>query len=100
MLHSEDAGPDRTQCRSSWRSSMPTRQEYAKQPVANRLERIARTADDLAAAVGGRSDAVLSRRPDGKSWAAKEVVCHLRDLEELFMIRFRKIGRASCRERG
>ena len=68
---------------------MPTRQEYAKQPVANRLERIARTADDLAAAVGGRSDAVLSRRPDGKSWAAKEVVCHLRDLEELFMIRFR-----------
>jgi len=60
---------------------MPTRQEYAKQPITARLERIARTADDLAAAIGGRNDAVLSRRPDGKNWAAKEVVCHLRDLE-------------------
>src|SRR5207247_1516326 len=36
----------------------------------------------------GRDDAILSRRPDGKNWAAKEVVCHLRDIEEMFMGRF------------
>jgi DinB family protein len=68
---------------------MPTRHEYAKQPIARRLERLARTADELAAAIRGQSDAVLSRRPDSKNWAAKEVVRHLRDLEELLMIRFR-----------
>lgn len=72
---------------------MPTRQEYAKQPITRCLERLGRAADELAAAIGGRSDAVLSRRPDGKNWAAKEVVCHLRDIEELFMIRFRTMLR-------
>lgn len=67
---------------------MATREEYAKQPVAQRLERLERTAADLAAAIRGQSDAALARRPDGKSWAAKEIVCHLRDTEELFMVRF------------
>ena len=67
---------------------MPTRDEYAKQPVEQRLKRLERTADELVAATHGQSDAVLSRRPDGKNWAAKEVVCHLRDIEELFMVRF------------
>jgi hypothetical protein len=68
---------------------MPTRQEYATQLILPRLERLARTADELATAIKGQSDAALSRRPDSKNWAAKEVVCHLRDIEELFMIRFR-----------
>jgi hypothetical protein len=68
---------------------MPARHEYGKQPIVRRLERLARTADELSAAIKGQSDAVLSRRPDSKNWAAKEVVCHLRDIEELFMIRFR-----------
>ena len=67
---------------------MPTREEYAKQPVEQRLERLDRTPDELAAPIHGQSDAALSRRPDGKNWAAKEVVCHLRDIEELFMVRF------------
>src|SRR4029453_15025730 len=48
-------------------------------------KRLTRTADELAAAISGRDDATLSRRPDGKNWAAKEVVCHLRDIEEMFM---------------
>jgi hypothetical protein len=30
---------------------------------------------------------VLSRRPDEKNWAAKEIVCHLRDTEELYTVR-------------
>ncbi len=63
-------------------------EEYLKQPLEQRLLRLERTADDLAAAIQGRSDAALSRRPDARNWAPKEVVCHLRDIEELFMLRF------------
>lgn len=68
---------------------MTTRMEYAQQPVAHCLTRMRRTADEIASAIRGRSDASLSRRPASASWAAKEVVCHLRDIEELFMLRFR-----------
>ena len=67
---------------------MPTMEDVAKQPREQRLARLTRTADDLGAAIRGRSEEALSRRPDAKNWAAKEVVCHLRDTEELFMERF------------
>jgi len=70
---------------------MPTMEEYATQPTAQRLARLTRTADELAAAIKGQSDAALSRRPDAKNWAAKEVVCHLRDTEEAFGVRFEQI---------
>lgn len=68
---------------------MTTRMEYARQPVGRCVERMERTADDIAAAIRGRGDGLLGRRPAPKSWAAKEVVCHLRDIEELFLLRFR-----------
>jgi len=71
--------------------TMPTMEEVAKQPLEQRLARMRRTVDDLAEAIKGRKDADLSRRPDAKNWAAKEVVCHLRDTEELFMERFQTI---------
>ena len=70
---------------------MPTMEEYAKQPRDERMRRLGRTPDDLAAAIKGQSDAVLSRRPDATNWAAKEVVCHLRDTEEAFGTRFEQI---------
>jgi len=70
---------------------MPTREEYAKQPIPQRLQRLARAPDDLAGALRGKSDDVLSRRPGPKKWAAKEVICHLRDIEELFMLRFHQM---------
>ena len=73
------------------RTGMPTMEEYAKQPREQRLKRLERTADELVAAIGDQSDAALSRRPDAKSWAAKEVICHLRDTEEFFMLRFATI---------
>ncbi len=69
------------------RTAMSTMEEYAKQPVAERLGRLERTADELAAALRGQSEAVLARRPDPKNWAPKEVACHLRDTEELFQQR-------------
>jgi uncharacterized damage-inducible protein DinB len=67
---------------------MPTMEEYAKQPREQRMGRLGRTADELAAVLEGQNDAALSRRPDGKNWAAKEIVCHLRDTEEAFAARF------------
>src|SRR5215470_20452355 len=73
------------------RSEMLTAEEYAKQPFEARLARLARTPDELAAAIHDQTDAALSRRPDPKNWAAKEVICHLRDTEEVFFVRFHAI---------
>ncbi|OLC90087.1 MAG: hypothetical protein AUJ05_11790 [Candidatus Rokubacteria bacterium 13_1_40CM_3_69_38] len=73
------------------RAVMVTIEDRLKLPPETNLERMERTADDLAAAIKGQREAALSRRPDPKSWAAKEVVCHLRDTEEVFMGRFQLI---------
>lgn len=70
---------------------MPTMEEVAKLSREERLARMARTADDLGAAIAGQPESVLVRRPDAKNWAPKEVVCHLRDAEDLFMQRFQTI---------
>jgi uncharacterized damage-inducible protein DinB len=67
--------------------TMPTLDDYARQPRELRLQRLARTADELATAIKGQSDSALTRRPQTQSWAAKEVVCHLRDSEEVFSAR-------------
>jgi hypothetical protein len=67
---------------------MATLDEYAKQPIDQRLKRLERTADELAAAIADQSAAVLAKRPDEKNWAGVEVVCHLRDAEEMFGARF------------
>lgn len=67
---------------------MPTREEHARQPLDQRLRRLERTPEEVAATIRDRSDAALSSRPDATNWSAKEIVCHLRDIEELFMVRF------------
>jgi hypothetical protein len=51
----------------------------------------ARTADDLAAAIRNQSAAARMRRPDGKNWAANEVICHLRDIEDVHFVRFHTV---------
>ena len=55
------------------------------------LQRMEMAPGNLDAAIKGLSDAVLSRRPDDKNWAAKEIICHMRDTEEQFMNRFQNI---------
>lgn len=55
------------------------------------IQRLSRTADDLAALLGGKAPSILTRRPAETAWAATEVVCHLRDTEELFLNRFQTI---------
>ncbi len=70
---------------------MPTREDYLRLPLAQRLARLAGTADELAEAIRDRSAAQLSRRPGAPNWSATEIICHLRDVEELFRIRFHTI---------
>lgn len=67
---------------------MPSRDAYLRQPLEHRLARLARTADELTQAVQGRTSTVLSRRPETSSWSATEIICHLRDIEELCILRF------------
>ena len=56
--------------------------------LRDRLTRLAKTPEDLTDAVRGRDDAALSRRAGPLEWSAKDVVCHLRDVEELVILRF------------
>jgi len=55
------------------------------------IARIAKTAEDFSAAIQGVSEAVLSKRPNEKDWAVKEIICHMRDIEESTMQRFQII---------
>jgi hypothetical protein len=73
---------------------MLTREEVAKMPRAERLERLGRAGHALDAAVADPPEAVLCRRPDEKNWAPNEIVCHLRDTEEFFMLRFQMLAAA------
>lgn len=70
---------------------MSTLEDYARQTREQRTHHLTRAGDALAAAIKGQSDAVLARRPDAKNWAAKEIVCHLRDTEEIFGARVEQI---------
>ncbi len=72
--------------------AIPTIDDIAKQSSEERLARMARTADQLASAIAGQPEAALAKRPALKAWAAKEVICHLRDTEESFMMRFQTIA--------
>ena len=70
---------------------MPTFEEYRELGIEARLGRLRQTPDDLERAIAGKADAELGRRPDAENWSAKEIVCHLRDVEELFQIRFHTV---------
>jgi len=69
----------------------PPIEHYKQLSCEERLARIARTPEELARAIEGRSEAALARRPDAKNWAPVEVICHLRDNEEWFLIRLQQI---------
>lgn len=70
---------------------MPTLEQVAKQTFEDRLGRMSQTADDLAAAIRSHGEGVLMRRPDEKNWAANEIICHLRDIEQVHFVRFHTI---------
>src|SRR5213593_3338749 len=70
---------------------MPTFDDYRGLPIDARLNRLQRTPDEIGRAIADTSDAELGRRPDTRNWSAKEIVCHLRDVEELFQVRFHTV---------
>jgi hypothetical protein len=55
------------------------------------LARLRATPAALAAALRGRANDALGRRPAERVWSSTEIVCHLRDVEELFQLRFQSI---------
>jgi hypothetical protein len=57
---------------------------WFQRPADERMARLARTPDQIAAALGGRRAADLARRPAPEAWSAAEIVCHLRDIEAVF----------------
>jgi uncharacterized damage-inducible protein DinB len=66
--------------------------DVAKMSTEEKLARLAEGPDRIGVAVEGQPEPVLVRRPDAKNWAPKEVVCHLRDAEELFTARFQLVA--------
>src|SRR4029077_8012395 len=50
--------------------------------LEEQMVRMERAADDFERAIAGVDDALLSRRPDDANWSAREVICHVRDIEE------------------
>ena len=70
---------------------MPTLEQYLSRPLADRLHRLRTTPDDISAALHGKNADVVCRRPDRENWSAREIICHLRDVEELFLTRFQTI---------
>src|SRR6266545_3220677 len=70
---------------------MQTLEEYRELSVNDRFSRLERTRDELEKAFSRKSAAELARRPDVRTWSATEIVCHSRDVEELFQGRFHTI---------
>jgi DinB family protein len=65
--------------------------DYAGRPLAERMARLERTPQEVAEVLQGSSEQELSRRPAPAAWSAREVVCHLRDLEELHAERIERM---------
>ena len=59
-------------------------ESWFERSADERMARLARTPDEIVAALGGRRMAMLGRRPAPEAWSATEIVCHLRDIEEVF----------------
>jgi hypothetical protein len=55
------------------------------------MAQMEKTPEEFAVLLRGKDDALLCKRPDGKNWAPKEIICHLRDTDELFLGRFQAI---------
>jgi hypothetical protein len=59
-----------------------------EQSTSDHLERLARTPDELREAVRGLDEPALAHRATPAAWSAKDVICHLRDIEDLVVMRF------------
>ncbi len=55
------------------------------------VRRLDGTSSVLASAIHGYGNEPLARRPGPTDWSPTEIICHLRDVDELFQIRFHTI---------
>jgi hypothetical protein len=70
---------------------MATMAEYLERPLAERLARLRATPERLRALVDAAPPDVARQRPSPAAWSATEILCHLRDVEELFQLRVHTI---------
>jgi hypothetical protein len=70
---------------------MPTRADYQAKSIGLRMDRLRRTPDEIATAIAGKTEAMLGKRPVERQWSPTEIICHVRDVEELFRTRFHTI---------
>ena len=66
------------------RTPVASAQRWFNASPDERMARLARTPDQVAAALSARRAADLARRPAPEAWSATEIVCHLRDIEAVF----------------
>ena len=58
---------------------------------ADLISQLETAADNYTAALEGAPTDALTRRPDEKNWAPVEIICHIRDVEESYLGRFKAI---------
>jgi hypothetical protein len=73
------------------RTPWPSVDAWFQRTPDERLARLAATPGEVAIAIEGRSAQGLARRPAPGAWAPVEIICHLRDAEEMFGERFAAI---------
>jgi DinB superfamily len=66
------------------RAPSPGVDEWFRRTPDERLARLASTPGEMASVIDRRSARALARRPVPAAWAPVEVICHVRDTEELF----------------
>ena len=73
------------------RTPWPSVDAWFQRTPDERLARLAATPGEVAMAIEGRGARALARRPAPGTWAPVEIICHLRDTEEMFGDRFAAI---------
>ena len=73
------------------RTPWPSVDVWFRRTPDERLARLAATPGQVAEVLGARGERALARRPAPGAWAPVEIVCHLRDTEEMFGERFAAI---------
>jgi len=71
------------------RAPPPRIQEWIDRSREERLTRLSRTPDELEAVIADKTPEQLAERPDDEEWSPVEVICHLRDVDDLSLLRFR-----------
>jgi hypothetical protein len=70
---------------------MPMFEECPLFSTQKKLQHPEQTPKELNMLISSKRDKQLSKRPRPNKWSAKETVCYLREVEELFQVRFHTI---------